>query len=95
MPEGPEVQVIVNLLQKHLQDAVIDDIDLFYEKLDESHRLMELKGQSLQHFSRIGKYIIIETQCLPLGDAYAHGKVAFISITTIQWIVNTSMPFSP
>ncbi|MBB5183783.1 bifunctional DNA-formamidopyrimidine glycosylase/DNA-(apurinic or apyrimidinic site) lyase [Catenisphaera adipataccumulans] len=61
MPEGPEVQVVIRTLQEKLQDALITDVEVFYPKLEEDGHLTDLIGQRIRKFSRLGKYMIFET----------------------------------
>ncbi len=63
MPEGPEVQVVIDTLAYALKDARIKDIQVRYPKIiaEPSISLFteQLKGQSFRHFERIGKYLIL------------------------------------
>lgn len=65
MPEGPEVQTVLNTLQDKLNGAVISRVEIHHPKLpanlppDEFARA--LQGQTICGFSRIGKYLILIT----------------------------------
>lgn len=62
MPEGPEVQVVVDTLASALKDVKIIDVDLRYPKIvleSSIHPFGEsLKGQHFRFFERIGKYLV-------------------------------------
>lgn len=66
MPEGPEVQTVVSILERQLKHSVIQKVEVFYPKILENDNEegwnRKLKGQSLLEFNRIGKYIILSTE---------------------------------
>lgn len=63
MPEGPEVQVVVDTLACALKDAKIIDVDLRYPKIVSESSIQPftelLKGQHFRSFERIGKYLVL------------------------------------
>lgn len=65
MPEAPEVQTVLNVLEKELKGHEVVSAEIFHPKLSASmpYEDMERKlmGQHFRKFSRIGKYLILET----------------------------------
>lgn len=68
MPEGPEVQTVVDTLAGQIKDVKIAHAAFFHPKLAANKEPEQfarcLEGQAIRRFSRIGKYLILET------DAY-------------------------
>ena len=66
MPEGPEVQTVLNTLQDKIQGAVIAHVEIHHPKLaaNMEPQVFEhlLEGQKIEGFSRIGKYLVLITQ---------------------------------
>lgn len=58
MPEAPEVQTVLNTLQTQIQDACIEDVFVYYDKILDFKNVAALKGQHLRTFDRLGKYLI-------------------------------------
>jgi len=61
MPELPEVETVRRILSNQLIGLVIEDIDVYYEKMiHEDLDLFKSKliGQKIQKIDRIGKYLI-------------------------------------
>ncbi len=63
MPEGPEVQVVIDTLSKALKGAKISDVEVRYPKIigetSVSFFTKQLKDQQFIDFDRIGKYLIL------------------------------------
>ncbi len=64
MPEGPEVQVVLNTLEANIQGRVIQDVQVFYDKVIENVSAKEFcslcKNEQFRKFYRIGKYLGFE-----------------------------------
>lgn len=61
MPELPEVETIVRVLEKSLINEEIKDIKLFYKPLlekDSVFQISDLKGARFESFDRRGKFLI-------------------------------------
>lgn len=65
MPEGPEVQTVLNALDSKLRGARIAHVSVTHPKLAANMGVGEfekaLEGQTIREFSRIGKYLILVT----------------------------------
>ncbi len=63
MPELPEVETVVRTLEVQLKDAVIEHVDVLFEKIVENVSPEEfatrLQGQKFTTFERRGKYLLL------------------------------------
>ncbi|MCI9040441.1 bifunctional DNA-formamidopyrimidine glycosylase/DNA-(apurinic or apyrimidinic site) lyase [Dubosiella newyorkensis] len=66
MPEAPEVQTVLSTLEHQIKGVKILKAKIYHEKLSanmEAETMCKsLKGQSIESFFRIGKYLGFETQ---------------------------------
>ena len=61
MPELPEVETVLRTLEKHISNAVIEDVRIYYAKTIEGSTAVfaeRLKGQTFRSFERRGKYLL-------------------------------------
>lgn len=62
MPELPEVETVRKTLEVQLQHPVIEQVDIFWPRILDNctpqQFLEALKGQQIQDYQRIGKYLI-------------------------------------
>lgn len=58
MPEAPEVQTVISVLESQIKNLKIKNVNLYYPKLVETGSLGLLVNESFRTFSRIGKYLI-------------------------------------
>jgi len=62
MPELPEVQTVINTLEKQIKNKTIEDIKVFYPKIidnaEPDYFVNSLKGESFREFKRRGKFLI-------------------------------------
>lgn len=65
MPEGPEVQTVLNVLEQEIRGAEIREVEVRHPKLAANLPVAEfeqaLRGQRIEGFSRIGKYLVLIT----------------------------------
>ena len=65
MPEAPEVQTVLNVLARELTGKEVVKAEITHPKLAANMPVEEFEkkvtGQHFRHFSRIGKYLILET----------------------------------
>lgn len=65
MPEAPEVQTVLNVLEKELTGRQITGASITHPRLSASMPFEDMEkkltGQHFRKFSRLGKYLIIET----------------------------------
>lgn len=63
MPELPEVQTVLDTLERKIKDRKIINIDVLYKPiidLDEDVFKIKMIGQHFRHFKRRGKYLLFE-----------------------------------
>lgn len=64
MPEAPEVQTVLNYLEKELKDKEICSVSITHPKLADNMSVKDfendLKNQHFRHFFRKGKYLVFE-----------------------------------
>lgn len=62
MPEAPEVQTVVSTLERQIQGCTIENVEVIYKRCVETdieQFTKNMVGQTIQTFSRWGKYLIL------------------------------------